>query len=137
MSRFNSSLFWGMLLLAGFWVGSTHAGNGVPPLEPNILEAKQLPPYCQAKFGYLKGGAARAWKAKIGKKNFLHMHHYCYALTDINRASKAFSNKRRRRFLLQRAIGNINYVLQRWDKRSPLYKKALSDKAMATNLLKY
>lgn len=113
------------------------AGNGVPPLEPNILEARQLPAYCQAKFGYLKGNAARVWKAKIGKKNFLHMHHYCYALTDINRASKAFSNKQRRRFLLQRAIGNINYVLQRWDKHSPLYKKALSDKAMATNLLKY
>ena len=119
------------------WVLAGIAGNGLPSLEPNVLELRRMPIYCQAKFGMNKGTPeARAWYQRIGKKNYLHIHHYCYALADIDRASLMYSSPKKRSFLLKRAIGNINYVLQRWKPTVPLYREALLKKSYAESILK-
>jgi tetratricopeptide (TPR) repeat protein len=57
-----------------------------------------------------KSPRARQWVSLMGK-DFWHMHHYCRALRDMQRARSATISKRDRDFVLARAVGDFEYVI--------------------------
>ncbi len=74
-----------------------------------------LPEYCKAKCGYYEDDPAvfDAWEQRIGRDNFLHMHHFCNAYVLEARAVKADNEKDRQRFY-HAALQQNNYVIGRW-----------------------
>lgn len=75
---------------------------------PNAAEMASLPPYCQAKFT-LPLAEWGPWRDRIGQ-NFNDIHHYCFALTAVNRYWGA-RTKADRGFYLQRALNNFEYMV--------------------------
>lgn len=57
-----------------------------------------------------KSPRASKWVSLMGS-DFWHMHHYCRALRDMQRARSATISKRDRDFVLLRALTDIEYVL--------------------------
>jgi hypothetical protein len=92
-------------------------------------ELLALPPYCYAR---LKGDEAekRPWEQRMGQKQFVHLHHYCFGLNLMNRAAVELDQNARRRYL-QRAAGEFNYVLKRWPPEFPLTSDAMNRKVQA------
>ena len=95
------------LFLSGF------AGQVFAQLNPAGTPAEQalLPRYCQVK---LKDDnttpEAKSFVSQFGFANWLHLHHYCYALNYLNRANKAGGAKARDS-LRRSAAADYRYVL--------------------------
>lgn len=123
-----------ILLLSGLLFAS-HA-SAVKPFAPTLPEIRMLPPYCAARLG-APGAAASAdsWKQRLGAENYLHIHHYCYGLNFMNRA-RAAANKNDRKYYLQQAVNNFNYVLQRWSPTYQLSGTAKTYKSQAESMLR-
>lgn len=106
----------------------------MPSGRPTPPELTVLPDYCQARFG--KDEAVRRKYAEaLGKLHFLHIHHHCIGLNLLNRARFTL-DRNTKRYYLQSAVGEFNYVLSRWPKEFPLTAEAENGKAMAATLLK-
>lgn len=71
-----------------------------------------LPPFCQVKLAQPGTPQDAAMSSRFGAANWLHMHHYCYALTDQQRARNA-PNPQVRATALRDAIGNYMYVVNK------------------------
>lgn len=87
-------------------------------------DTPSLPPACQAR---LKGTPEqrRYWEQQLGPETFMHVHHHCFGLYDLNRARLGFDlDKHQKRALYQDAVGQFDYVLKHWPKDSVLYKEA-------------
>lgn len=105
-----------------------------PSSRPTLVELGALPDYCQARFG--KDERVReAFSKKLGPEHFLHIHHHCTGLNLLNREKVTF-DKQLRRYYLQSAVGEFNYVLARWPADFVLTAEARSGKSMAEMLLK-
>lgn len=97
------------------------AGVAKPTLASTIREGeidaaewRLLPPYCphtMAFSGYTPGNRAR-WEPLMGKENFSHMHHYCWALIRYRRAEKATTPTDQKRYLRTDALDDFYYVLR-------------------------
>jgi len=79
-----------------------------------------LPPYCKYTQAYREAvpGAndpaqIERWSSLLGRENFFHLHHYCWALEAINRAQYFERDKNLREGNLRASIGDVDYVLQR------------------------
>lgn len=48
-------------------------------------EMAMLPPYCDAKMGSRNPESASYWRNQMGHDNWLHIHHYCGGLLELNR----------------------------------------------------
>ena len=96
---------------------------------PTAAEISTLPPYCQARLNR-DGDAEKLWRQRMGHKNYVHIHHYCYGLAFMTRAMGTFDQTLSRR-MYGRAVGEFDYVLQRWDPSFPLYQEAETQKALA------
>ena len=71
-----------------------------------------LPKYCWARMEADKSSPERQmWAQRLGQ-GFLHVHHYCSALHEMNLANRARNPKEKKR-LLSHAIEQIEYVEQR------------------------
>lgn len=75
-----------------------------------------LPEYCRDAAGVVYGDRyfnrspnAGRWEAAIGL-DFWHIHHYCYALNNLRRASFT-TNPAEKRFLLQKVRGDYIYMV--------------------------
>jgi tetratricopeptide (TPR) repeat protein len=92
-----------------FMIGSapfeTHAGS-YPQTEE---EFARLPPYCRAR---LKGTPEerKLWESRLGGSCFLHIHHYCAALNDVNIAMMAKTKKERDASLEYSMAGGFDYM---------------------------
>lgn len=105
----------------------------MPSGRPTPLEVAALPDYCQARFG--ENQATRnVWAQRLGAKHFLHIHHHCIGLNLLNR-SMVTVDRNTKRYYLQQAIGQFNYVLARWPKDFPLTAEAENGKARASTML--
>lgn len=93
-------------------VVGAHARPQLPPEAPTDSELVVLPQACHARLRGSKEVYA-AWQQKIGRGNFDHLHHYCFALNYINRA-RFTSDPKLKLYFLQRADGNFDYVLRHW-----------------------
>lgn len=73
-------------------------------------EIAMLPAYCDAKMGKKSPEAVSYWIATLGHENWIHMHHYCGGLVDINRYYRQNSYERKRS--LSNAVWQFNYMLE-------------------------
>lgn len=96
-------------------------------------EIAVLPPYCQARLGN-DDAVRKLWSQRIGPDQFLHMHHYCFGMAFMSRARLQI-DKKERRFTLQGAVRNFDYVLERWPATFPLTPQAQSLKAQAQAMM--
>lgn len=104
------------------------------PYAPTKAELEVLPKACDAR---LNGDDATKhfWDQKIGVNNFLHLHHFCFALNFMNRARFTVDKKSKRGYL-NMAIQNFAYVLKNWPQDSPLRPDAESGMREAQVMLK-
>lgn len=65
---------------------------------------------------------------KVGKKYWMHIHHYCMALVNIYRSHGANLDEYQRKAELSTAIGGIDYVLERIPKDSIIRPELLTKK---------
>jgi hypothetical protein len=105
----------------------------LPSGRPTPSELTALPDYCKARFG-ADENLRKAYSQRLGDEYFAHIHHHCIGLNLINRASVTM-NKNDRRYFLQDAVRQFNYVLARWPKNFVLTPEAERGKASATVLL--
>lgn len=105
----------------------------MPRTRPTPIEVAALPEYCQARFGD-DTAARNMWAKRLGTKHFLHIHHHCTGLNLLNR-SMVTVDRNTKRFYLQSAVGEFNYVLARWPKDFPLTAEAENGKARAATML--
>lgn len=93
---------------------------------PTEAELKQMPPYCTTR---IKENDPVGWRNGLAQfgESWNHLHHYCYALAFMNRyyVSRDPSFKRH---ILQQAIDNINYVIQRAPSGDPLLPQLYLDR---------
>lgn len=104
------------------------------PHMPTAEEVAMMPDYCQAKMG---GNAERYqyWNQRMGPDKFVHLHHYCHGLKQMNRLKLTF-DKQQRRYIVQTAIGEFDYVLRNWPDGFYLKNEAKVQKTQAENLLR-
>lgn len=76
---------------------------------PTQAELAALPAYCAARMNE-GSDAFKSWQASMGG-DFLHIHHYCFALNFMNRARGMGSGKDKQG-VLGAAMTNFEYVLK-------------------------
>jgi hypothetical protein len=86
------------------------------PADVTDGEMALLPPYCpdtQTMSAVDPRGTEKAarWVAVLGNA-FWGLHHYCWGLIRVNRASHAGVNPQMRRYLYESAINDYRYVLE-------------------------
>lgn len=72
-------------------------------------EFAMLPPYCDAKMNGKAPEAVNYWRAQLGHDNWIHMHHYCGGLNDMNRYYR--QDAKGRRESLRRVVWEMTYML--------------------------
>ena len=70
-----------------------------------------LPDYCSARMEGHNSAAYQSWSQRFGESNFLHIHHYCFGLNQLNRAKMEFE-PHKQTSALNRAIREFDYVLK-------------------------
>ena len=120
MNRFEilAQTFLATMLCLGS--ASLHA-EGRDGRVPTPAELLVLPPYCKDSQIIRKVNEGRGverdepiaqhWFSILGE-NFWDIHHYCFALTNMNRADRT-ANEQEKRSLWRTAIPEFDYVLQR------------------------
>jgi tetratricopeptide (TPR) repeat protein len=93
-----------------------------------------LPSYCRYTQDFINrfpGGDRAAeqerWKASLGQ-TFIHMHHYCYGLMDVNRAALLSNDERESRFNLSNSVLEFEYVIERAPLDFPMLPEILTKK---------
>lgn len=75
------------------------------PYAPSDAEVAQLPNFCAVKFKR----PGPNFESQFGRKNWIHMHHYCHGLKFVNRAK---NYPKESRDYLARAKGEYQYVFR-------------------------
>lgn len=70
------------------------------------------------------------WGQRLGCESFLHIHHYCYGLNFMNKA-RFESDPKDKKYYLDNAINNFDYVITRWNPQFQLTSPAKSYKRQA------
>ena len=106
-----------LVFLFGLSILITHSSvYAVRSWTPSEQEMAFLPQFCQDKFNSRKDKAKSAkWRRKFGKA-WQHMHHHCAGLNFLNRANKSWNNKENKKFNLNRARTNFEYMVEHTDK---------------------
>lgn len=103
--------------------------------RPNAAEMASMPPYCVARYKLAQGTPEwNSWRDRIGE-NFLDLHHYCNALTSVNRYWGA-RTPQDRGFYLQRALNNFNYIVNAAKPDFALRAEVYSDRGELFKLMR-
>ena len=97
-------------------------------------EIAMLPDYCQARWAGKDTAAFKSWKQRLGASNFIHIHHFCIGLHFMNKAPMEFDAKEKK-FMLQKAVRNFDYVLARWPKHFSMTSEASVHRQQAKMML--
>jgi tetratricopeptide (TPR) repeat protein len=97
--------------------------------QPTVVELMSLPKYCAARVSDNQK-LMQPYNDLYGQENFVHVHHYCYGLNQINRYFKT-SNPAARAFLLKGALSNYDYTLRNVSATFPLRAEMLVQKGRA------
>lgn len=100
---------------------------GGPPVSDT--EMKLLPPYCEARLKHTPG-QYETWAKTLGP-NFIHTHHYCYALIAINRYYS-----RRDPAHLTSAHADYSYVIRNAQPSYSLMPEVYLNRGVALGLMK-
>ncbi len=93
------------------------------------------PPYCRARILREPKELEMYWSAKLGVKNFIHMHHYCHGLRALTLAYSSFNDKQRRTVLANAVVGNLQYIVRHTEPNFVLRGEALMNLARGHVLL--
>ncbi|OGU19992.1 MAG: hypothetical protein A2580_00235 [Hydrogenophilales bacterium RIFOXYD1_FULL_62_11] len=91
------------------WLALLPVAPAMAAFAPTQAELAALPAYCAARLGGYSQ-AYTSWNASMGG-DFLHIHHYCFALNFMNRA-RGIASVKDRQSTLGAAMTNFNYVLK-------------------------
>lgn len=94
----------------GFVAGLAFSAQAQGAANITDAEFAMLPPYCAVKMRTHDPAASQSWDAQLGHENWIHMHHYCDALVEVNRAQHSNAYERKR--ALDNATGQFDYVLK-------------------------
>lgn len=93
------------------------SANAGKPEEWTAAEVNMAAPYCIDTMGFGYGDSsyntsprASHWVSIMGR-SFWAMHHYCWALINLNRAQRASMPSREKRHLRETAVGDLRYVV--------------------------
>lgn len=98
------------ILLAGLLACPLLAG-AAEKFAPTAAELSMLPSFCTDRLQKSASGINVASAAHLGQGNYLHIHHYCFAVNFVNRARRAH-DKKDRLYDLGLAKNNYNYVIK-------------------------
>jgi len=93
------------------------------------------PPYCRARLLREPKELEAYWSKKLGPKNFLHMHHFCFGLKALNLAYGSLRDKQRLTGQAYTVVRNFNYILEQTQRDFPLRPEALLNIARGYALL--
>lgn len=102
------------------------------PQNPTAAEIAVMPEYCQARLGPNNDFYQR-WNMSMGPEKFVHLHHYCFGLNQMSRVRYTF-DKQKRKYILQAAVNEFDYVIRNWPADFVLAKDAQRGKAEAQSL---
>lgn len=120
-------------LLLAFLMHPAQAQTKFPHM-PTATEVAMMPDYCQAKMG-TNTELSQQWNKRMGPDKYMHLHHYCHGLKQMNRANLVFE-KQQRRYILQTAAAEFDYVIRNWPEGFALKAEAKNRKAQAETLLR-
>ena len=123
----------GVAMLFGLMASPAQAAKPLPH-DPSLVELVMLPDYCQARLG-ANAEVYQKWNKRMGPDKFIHLHHYCGGLKFMNRYTGTL-DKQLRRYYLQNAIGEFDYVIRHWPDGFALKEDAKKRKAEAISLMK-
>lgn len=103
---------------------------------PTEIEMATLPAYCAAKFDEGKHPeSAKMWRSTMGRRNFVHIHHYCAGLNFVNRARGMTSANKDRQGTLEGALRNFDYVLTHAQPDFYLRPEILMNRGIALSMM--
>ncbi len=93
------------------------------------------PPYCRARILREPKELEMYWTARLGVKNFIHMHHYCHGLRALTLAYSSFNDRQRRTVMANAVVGNLEYIIRHTEPNFVLRGEALMNLARGHVLL--
>ncbi len=115
------------LFFAG--ISQAHAAT-----DMSAADIVMLPPYCDAKIGRKAPEAVALWLGNMGRENWVHLHHYCGGLIEINRYYQGTTERKKAN--LGNAVREFKYVLDRWQPDFYLRAEAHLNRARAYKLMR-
>lgn len=64
-------------------------------LDTTSDEIAMLPPYCEARMVGKAPDAVSYWRTQMGQANWIHIHHYCGGLIELNRYYRSSSGRKK------------------------------------------
>jgi hypothetical protein len=128
----------GWFLIAGLLVSLAAEAQPPMPYAATPEEIAAMPEACQVKLseeGRRNQALQDRWANQLGRVTWLHFHHFCHGLKFLNRANGTI-DRQAKRYYLGNAVGEFNYVIERWPADSPVRPEAETRKQMAEMLLK-
>jgi tetratricopeptide (TPR) repeat protein len=119
------------IIVLALFFARAHAAE---PHRPSEAEFNNLPPYCKAKLISRIGSADyRQWEGTLGK-DFVHTHHYCFALNFINRYYRSRSAQEKN-FNLNSAMNNLDYMITHADPGYSLMPEIYQNRGLVRALM--
>ena len=103
-------------------------------------ELRTLPPYCRAQRYIRRTRNLQVPEAEIAKwenalgHDYMHLHHYCWALNSLNRGQRATNEQLRHRYF-DNAVRNMEYVQDAADPAFVLMPEISVKKGFALRLM--
>lgn len=97
------------------------------PVYPTEMEYRVLPSYCKEKIQKKNYDENQMWAARFGADTWMHMHHYCQGLNDINRYYRA-RNSQDKKYILSTAVNQFDYMVGHIPTDSVLLSEVLSNR---------
>lgn len=126
------SMFVLSVLVAAAGLAQATLPYGISPAELQLL-----PEGCKVKLDTAQRdnkALQDQWANRVGPDTWRHLHHYCHGLKFMNRANVTF-DKTDKRFYLQSAIGEFEYVITHVPSNSPILPEAIGKKKEAEMML--
>lgn len=120
---------YGWLLVVVFATGTQAADNTTQQ------EIAMLPPYCDAKMGRQIPAEVEMWRARMGHDNWIHMHHYCGGLIELNRYYRAASGRQRPN--LGNAVNEFTGMISAWSSDFYLRSEAYLNRGRAYKFMRH
>jgi len=94
----------GLFLLVAVLLSTTE----VEARASSSADFAALPKYCYAR---MRGSEAekQVWKSRFGHGSYIHLHHYCHGLDNLNKANRS-ADRKVRELMLTKAIKQFNYI---------------------------
>ena len=92
------------------------AGAELPSGPATKAEIAALPPLCRVKLGGSSQAEMSAAERSLGANNWLHFHHYCFAVNYLRNRLSSVRSQSDRKWMFGEIIGNYVYVLDKSEK---------------------